>query len=432
MPEETPDLKPTDLRGILRYVPMWREHVFVIALDGSIVEEENFANLVLDLAVLRSLHIKIVLTHGISHQLLRLGQMRDVALTDQRGEGPTDEATLELAIEAAAAVSHQIMRGLTANGLKCALSNAVRATEVGVLKGVDQLCAGKVEKVDAALLKSLLAQEVVPVLSPVAFSKSGASLRLNSDHLASELALALGASKLIFLAPERGLQLEGELVLNVPVEEVRQRLEKNPEAVTESLRSKARQAVKTIAGGTPRVHLLDGRNPDSLLAEIFSQVGVGTMIYGNEYLQVRRARKEDAVAIAQVTREGARDASLKPRSGVEVEEAIDDYVVYEIDGTVVGCACLVPYPEEGMVEIAAVSVLPFYQHRGVGRKLVSFALREAKREGYAEAFALTTQSYGFFRRVIGFRDGEASALPARRQEELAASGRNSKVLQYSL
>ncbi|MFZ9604936.1 MAG: amino-acid N-acetyltransferase, partial [Opitutales bacterium] len=58
-------MKPTDLRGILRYVPMFRDHVFVIAVDGSIVSHENFANIVTDIAVLRSLSIKVVLVHGI-------------------------------------------------------------------------------------------------------------------------------------------------------------------------------------------------------------------------------------------------------------------------------------------------------------------------------------------------------------------------------
>ena len=58
-------IKPTDLRGILKYVPMFRDHVFVIALDGSLVAHENFENVLLDIAVLRSLNIKVVLVHGV-------------------------------------------------------------------------------------------------------------------------------------------------------------------------------------------------------------------------------------------------------------------------------------------------------------------------------------------------------------------------------
>src|SRR5690606_4042193 len=125
----------------LKYVPQWRNHTFVIALDGSVIEEDNFNNLMLELAVLRNLSIRIIVIHGIGAQLAKLGQERDVAITDARGYGPTDEKTLELAVEAAGRVGHAISRGLTQMGLRVALPNAVRATERGILKGVDQLSA---------------------------------------------------------------------------------------------------------------------------------------------------------------------------------------------------------------------------------------------------------------------------------------------------
>ena len=97
-------MKPTDLRGILRYVPMFRDHVFVIAVDGSIISHENFPNIVTDIAVLRSLSIKVVLVHGIGQQLVGLAGEHNIALSDIQGEGPTDAATMSLAREASALV----------------------------------------------------------------------------------------------------------------------------------------------------------------------------------------------------------------------------------------------------------------------------------------------------------------------------------------
>ena len=88
------NIKPTDLRGILKYVPMFRDHVFVLALDGSLVAHENFQNVLLDIAVLRSLNIKVVLVHGIGHQLKLLAETKQVAITDPHGELKTDAATL--------------------------------------------------------------------------------------------------------------------------------------------------------------------------------------------------------------------------------------------------------------------------------------------------------------------------------------------------
>src|SRR6187401_3716845 len=75
-------IKPTDLRGILKYVPRFQGQIFVIAIDGSIVADDNFGNLLVDLAVLRSLGIKVVIVHGISHQLRELSAARDISISN--------------------------------------------------------------------------------------------------------------------------------------------------------------------------------------------------------------------------------------------------------------------------------------------------------------------------------------------------------------
>ncbi len=426
--DQAPDIKPTDLRGILRYVPQWRGHVFVIALDGAIVRDENFANILLDLAVLRSLHIRIVIVLGIGTPLQELAAARGVTLSDLRGEAPVDDATLDLAVEAAARVSHEVMRGLTANGLKCVAANAVRAAEAGILKGVDQMHRGKVDKVDAALLRELIDAEIVPLVPVIVFGRDGRTLRVNSDALASELSHALQASKLIFLTPYPGLHLSGRFVTNIKVEAVRDMLETEPEAIDEALRSKVRHAVRTIEGGTPRVHIMDGRISEGLLTEIFSKVGVGTMVYGNEYQQIRRARRFDIHAIHAITRNAVRTDALRYRTRSAIEKEIDRFFVYEIDDSVIGCAALVPYPGTEIGEIASVSVQPFYQNRGVGRKLVDFAILEAEQRGMQAVVALTTQSVAFFRDLCGFEEGSPSDLPPERRQIHEKSGRNSRVL----
>src|SRR5471032_3304465 len=93
-------IKPTDLRGILQYVPRFHGQIFILAIDGSIVADENFGNLLVDIAVLRSLGIKVVLVHGISHQLMELSQLRGVPISNSDGTGLTDAATLDLAVRA--------------------------------------------------------------------------------------------------------------------------------------------------------------------------------------------------------------------------------------------------------------------------------------------------------------------------------------------
>ncbi|HVU37285.1 MAG TPA: amino-acid N-acetyltransferase [Opitutales bacterium] len=428
LPEDPNALKPADLRGILRYVPQFRDHVFVLAIDGSIVDDENLPNVLTDIAVLRSLHIRVVLVHGIGRQLKRLASQRNVLVSDVYGGGPTDAPTLKLAIETSSQVSHQIIEGLTHAGMKCALTNAVRAAPVGIVKGKDQLFSGKVDKIDVDLIRELINLEIVPVISPIGFDREGHSLRINSDHLASELAIRLAASKLIFLTPHAGLLLGGQVEANIPLEQLEALLQKHADQIDERLRSKSYYAVRALEGGTPRAHILDGRVLGGLLTEIFDKVGVGTMIHANEYQQIRPARKKDAQSIYNITRAAVKTEKLRQRTREQIEREIDDYYVYEIDGSVIGCVSLQPFEGTDTAELASVFVTPFYQGRGVGHKLAEFACLEAQRRGFTRVIALSTQSYSFFREVCGFEDGTVDDLPAARREDYMKNGRNSRIL----
>ena len=86
-------MKLTDLRGILQYIPQFREKTFIISVDGAIVTDENFANILVDIAVLRSLNIRIVLVHGASAQIKGLAVEQGVSPSNLDGAGVTDEAT---------------------------------------------------------------------------------------------------------------------------------------------------------------------------------------------------------------------------------------------------------------------------------------------------------------------------------------------------
>lgn len=110
----------SDLREILQYVPRFREKIFVIAVDGAVAASSNFPNILLDLAVLRSLSVRVVLVHGASHQITELAARRGITVTNSDGTGITDETTLELAIDAAIRLTNGIMEGLSAVDLRAA------------------------------------------------------------------------------------------------------------------------------------------------------------------------------------------------------------------------------------------------------------------------------------------------------------------------
>src|SRR5579871_4755634 len=197
----------THFREILRYVPRFRDRVFVIALDGAIVEDENFRNLLIDVALLRSLRIGVALVHGAAHQIRHLAGLTGQTPSNLDGSGITDADTLQLALTAANRVSHELLEGLSANDLRGACGNALVAHPAGIIRGVDYQHTGRVERVDTGLLQALLANDVVPVIPPVGCDGEGHSYRLNSDAVAVEVARALHAVKLIYLTTFEGVRV---------------------------------------------------------------------------------------------------------------------------------------------------------------------------------------------------------------------------------
>ena len=148
-------MKPTDLRGILQYIPRFRDKIFVIAMDGAVVTDDNFSNLLLDVAVLRSLNIRVVLVHGAAKQIHSLAQEQGIAASNLDGTGITDAPTLQLALTAANRLTHEILEGISTNDLRAATPNAVIVSPLGILQGVDHLFTGKVERIDTELLQTL-------------------------------------------------------------------------------------------------------------------------------------------------------------------------------------------------------------------------------------------------------------------------------------
>src|SRR5882757_2407417 len=125
-------MKPTDLRGILQYIPRFREKTFIISVDGAIVTDENFSNILLDVAVLRSLNIRVVLVHGAAAQIKLLADQSGVTPSNLDGVGITDAETLKLALTAANRLTHEILEGFSANDLRAASSNAIIAHPMGI------------------------------------------------------------------------------------------------------------------------------------------------------------------------------------------------------------------------------------------------------------------------------------------------------------
>ena len=421
-------MKPTDLRGILQYIPRFREKTFIIAIDGAIVTDENFANILLDVAVLRSLNIRVVLVHGAAAQIAVLAREQNITPSNLDGSGITDEATLQLALTAANRLTHEILEGLSANDLRAACTNAIIAHPMGILQGVDHLFTGKVERVDTEMFQTLLAQGIVPVVPPLGFDGDGKTYRVNSDAAAVAVAEALKATKLIYITTHDGLIHQAQLIRQMLASDLDQLLaQKKPDFPPEVL-SKATFAAAACRTGVPRVHIINGRVDEGLLAEVFSNEGIGTLIYANEYQQIRRAMKKDIRSILMLTKNSVASAELVKRTRATLEKHLNDYYIFEIDKNPVACVALHVYPEQSKGELAYLYVNPSHENQGIGSKLIQFVESKARELGLGELLTLSTQAFTYFQSKGGFIEGRPDDLPPVRREKYDASGRNSKVL----
>ncbi len=422
-------IKPVDLRGILKYVPLFRGHVFVLCLDGAIVDHDNFYNILLDIAVLKNLNVKVILVFGIAKQFEEILEKVDFSTSvNIRKNEPVSKEMIEVAIQACAKVSHSIMEGMSRCSLKCAQTNVVRSKRLGIVGGLDQCESGKFDKVDNDAIQRLFDDDVIPVFQPIAYSKDGSALLINANELAAELAVSVSASKLMYVTRYPGLIIKGNVDRNLSRDKLKRILDIDSNDIDSELRLKAHSILKALDGGVPRAHVIDGRILGALLTEVFDKVGIGTMVHSNDYQEIRPASVDDIHSIFNIINNASKSEAIVFKDLNAIEANISRFYVYEIDGSIIACVCLLNYEKENIFELSSLIVQPFYSGRGVGKKMVDFAVTKATDEKVKYIYALTTQTYEFFEKVCLFQEGSLADLPEVVKKEQAASTRNSRVV----
>jgi amino-acid N-acetyltransferase len=425
-------MQVSDLRGILNYIPRFRDKIFVLSLDGGIIAHDNFSNILLDLAVLRSLNIRIVLVHGAARQIRELAKQTKTKISNDDGTGITDEETLNIAMTAASRVTHEIMEGLASSDLRACYGNVITAHPYGIIGGVDHLFTGRVERVDCVFIEQLLERGILPVIPPLGFDGEGRTFRVNSDSVAQKVAEELKATKLIYVTDMPGLSKGGDIVNQMPVKEAEDYFKKNRDEIPLGLVSKLEHSIKACREGVSRVHLIDGRIDEALLTEIFSNEGIGTMIYANEYQQIRRALKKDARPIFSLIQHSVESEELMTRPLRDILTQIQDYYVFEVDRNIIGCVALHTYPETKTAELACLYVNKAHENQGIGAKLMLFVETMAREKGCKTLCALSTHAFNYLQQKGGYKEGDTNILPSSRLEKYEQSGRKSKVLYKSL
>ena len=410
-------------RDFSPYINAFRGRTFVIAFGGELIAEEQFATLVHDIALLNSLGVKLVLVHGARPQIEARLNERDTEFEYVNGLRITDDAALACVKEAAGAVRVEI-EALLSMGLanspmagaqiRVASGNFVTAQPLGVREGVDYQHTGEVRRIDAEAVSRQLNEGAIVLLSPLGYSPTGEVFNLSAEDVATAAAIELEADKLVYLVDGPGLLLDdGTLVRQLGLNDAETFLNENeqlPEALGKALYS----ALYACDEGVSRAHLIDRHQDGSLLLELFTRDGVGTLISGDEYEGMGEATIEDVGGILELLEPLESEGILVRRSRERLEMEIDHFTVVERDGMIIACAALYPFAEEGLGELACLAVREEYRDEGRGDALLDYIEEQAREMGISKLFVLTTRTAHWFRER-GFVAATLKELPMERQ-----------------
>ncbi|MCF6334400.1 MAG: amino-acid N-acetyltransferase, partial [Spirochaetales bacterium] len=434
------DLKNIEvIREVFAYISRFKGKTFVIKIDNDIIDYEYFPVLLKDISILHQSGIRIIIVPGARTRIDEVLYQYNIESRFHNNIRITDSGMISFVKMAAFDVSNKIMTGLSGNNINAVVGNWVKARTLGVIDGIDFMNSGTVEKIEKEPLLTVMENSFIPIFPCIGWNYKGKPYNISSDELAVSIGEIVQADKLFFIGSDpvlksenytfpgdSGIDHEGR-ISRMDIIAVEEFLKLN--SMGNQDLEKVVIALGAAKRGVHRIHILNGRSKGVLLEEIFSNLGVGTMIYGNEFERIRKMVPSDISGVLRIMEPFVKDGTLVLRDRRSLLNKIDDFVIYETDGVIHGSAALTVYPS-GLAEISAVAVDRKYIKLGIGSKLVSYLIEAALHKNLKQIFLLTTRTSDWFEN-IGFREVDVTDLPRERQESYNNS-RNSKVLVYDL
>ena len=409
-------------RNAAPYINAHRGKTVVLMFGGEAVLHPNFANIIHDMSLLRSLGVKLVVVHGARPQIEERMAQRNIDRIIENNIRVTDADTLVAVKDATGSLRLHIEALLTtglANSpmhgsqIRVSTGNFVIAKPMGVRDGIDYKYTGMVRRIDSEGINMQLNYGSIVLLSPIGYSPTGEVFNLALEDVAAQTAIALNADKLITLTKDEGLLDEfGTLIKSCSVRRVKTLLDDKDCHVRQLL---LRAIIQSGENGVERCHCVSYQSDTALLQELFTRDGAGTLIAKDHKEELSTATIDDVAGILELLAPLEAEGVLVKRSRELLEVEIDRFVVLKKEEMIVACAALYPYPDAKMGEVACVAIHTDYRKGNRGGRLMTALEEEAKQLQLSSIFVLTTVSSHWFQEQ-GFIEQSMDKLPEGKQK----------------
>ena len=265
----------------LPYIQKFRGQVFVIKYGGAAQTDEGLkSDFARDIVLLQLVGIKVVIVHGGGKKINSLLDKLNIESHFEDGLRVTNKDTMEVVEMALSGLINKeitsllVGHGARAVGISGKDDGLLRASAFNLEK---YGFVGKIDEVNEAVINALLKEDIIPVIAPIALGANATSYNINADLAASAIAAKLKASKAIFLSDIKGvLDKNGELISKLDEAKIAEL--KNNGTISGGMIPKLEASLECIKAGAKAVHIIDGRLAHSLLLEIFTDEGIGSVI----------------------------------------------------------------------------------------------------------------------------------------------------------
>lgn len=414
-----------NLRQASPYISQHRGKLVVFYLPGEMINDgKKLLQLAEDLVLLNNLGLKIILTLGATLQInqklaennINWDTYQNIRITSKEQIQAIQETVglvrskLESVFSQASAEQHLPHSVVSGNWLS--------AKPKGIIDGTDYKYTGSLRQINTNAINKNLEANQICLLTPLAYSASGEVFNLNTLEQAYSIADKLSADKLMIFTEESHLKI---LPKSLDIVELKKQIQHQHPNSLLNLLEKSLASSKSIK----RIHLMSQNSPSSILLELFTREGTGTLIYTDRYHHLRTANSDDLIQILKLIQPLEEQGILANRNEKEVIQNLPNFIVAEIDGQIIGCAAIYSL-DSNIAELACLAVNPTFQGDEIGKQLVSKTSQLAKERHHNQIFILTTQTNHWFKEQ-GFQDSDYFSLPVKRQETYNQN-RKSKIL----